>query len=83
MQEAINGTIETEHINILTPDEKMGERLDSDNEETREDLPAKKKVIKRRTLLTIRNLRNLAKVKRIRKEKIVQEASATATMNRC
>ena len=32
MQEAIKGTIETEHINILTPDEKMGERLDSENE---------------------------------------------------
>ena len=25
MQEATNGTIETEHINILTPDENMGE----------------------------------------------------------
>ena len=44
--------------------------MDSDDEETREDFPAKKNVIKRRTLLTIRNLRNIAKVKRIRKEKI-------------
>ena len=43
MQEAINGMIETEHINILTPDEKMGEQLDTDDEETQEDLPAKKK----------------------------------------
>ena len=25
IQEAINGTTETEHVNILTPDEKMGE----------------------------------------------------------
>ena len=52
MQEAINETIETEHINILTPDEKMGEGLDYDYEETREDLPAKKNVIKIRTLRT-------------------------------
>ena len=43
MQEVINGTIETEHINILTPDEKMEERLDTHDKETREDLPAKKK----------------------------------------
>ena len=42
IQEAINGTTETEHVNILTPDEKMGERSDSDDEKTREELPAKK-----------------------------------------
>ena len=35
MHEAINGTIEIEHVNILTPDEKMGDQLDSNDEETR------------------------------------------------
>ena len=43
--------------------------MDNDDEETREYLPAKKNVIRRRTLLTIRNLRTLAKVKIIRKKK--------------
>ena len=43
--------------------------MDSDDEETREEFPAKKNVIKRRTLQTRRNPRTLAKEKRIRKEK--------------
>ena len=34
-QEAINRAIETEHINILTLDEKMGEQLETDDKETR------------------------------------------------
>ena len=35
--------IETEHVNILTPDEKMGEQSDSNDEETRGKMPANKK----------------------------------------
>ena len=61
----------------------MGERLDTDDEETREDLPAKKKRNKRRILPTIRNLKTLARVKRIRKEKRVQEEIAPVTLNQC
>ena len=52
IQEEINRTTETEHVNILTPDEKMGERSDSNNEETWEEFPAKKNLIKRRTFQT-------------------------------
>ena len=43
MQEAINETTEKEHVNILTPDEKMGEQSDSNDEETRGKMPAYKK----------------------------------------
>ena len=83
MQKAINGTIETEQINILTLDENMGERLDTDDEETREELPAKKNVIKRRTILTRRNLKTLTKAKRKGREKRVQEASTPVSLNWC
>ena len=51
--------------------------MDTDDEENREDFPVKKNVIKRRTLLTIRNLQTLAKVKRIRKETRVTGARAS------
>ena len=83
MQEAINGTIDTEHINILTPDEKWGSNWTPTMRRPGKTCLQIKNVIKRRTLQTIRNPRNLAKVKRIRKEKRVQEASAPATLNLC
>ena len=83
MQEAINGTIETEHINILTSDEKLESDWNPTLMRPGKTCLQRKNVIKRRNLLTIRNLRTLAKVKIIRKEKRVQEASAPATMNWC
>ena len=61
----------------------MGDRSDSDYEETRKEFPAKKNLIKIRTLQTRRNPRTLAKIKRIRRGGISWEASARATLNQC
>ena len=83
MQEVINGTIETEHVNILTLDLKSGGDWTLTMRRPGKNCPQRKNVIKIRTLQTRRNPRTLSKVKRIRKEKRVREASAPATLNWC
>ena len=83
MQEATNGTTETEDVRILTLDEKWGSNQTPTMRRPGKNLPQNKNVIKRRTLQAKRNPRTQAKVKIIRKEKRVREASAHATMNCC
>ena len=75
--------IDTEHMNILTSDEKMGKRLDTNDKQTREDLPAKKKRNKKKDSSDDKKSKDASRGKKNKEGKRVQEASAPVTLNRC